>query len=88
MLVVYSNEGCASCVRAKDLLTRIGVEFVERNVAEDFEAFDFIVGEGHRTFPQIYMNGKLFVQGGYQGLSKMTTEDIRLAVYGQEKLVV
>ena len=31
---------------------------------------------GHRTVPQIYYNGKLFVEGGWQGLSKLSVEDI------------
>jgi hypothetical protein len=26
--------------------------------------------------PQIYLQGKLFVEGGFQGLSKLSTEEI------------
>jgi glutaredoxin len=31
---------------------------------------------GHRTVPQIYKDGKLFVEGGYQGLSKLNEDQI------------
>jgi hypothetical protein len=27
--------------------------------------------------PQIYLGGKLFVQGGYQGLSKLTEDQLK-----------
>jgi glutaredoxin-related protein len=32
--------------------------------------------QGHRTVPQIYFNGSLFVEGGWQGLSKMSAEQM------------
>jgi hypothetical protein len=28
------------------------------------------MGEGHRTVPQLYKDGKLLVEGGYTGLAK------------------
>ena len=35
------------------------------------------MSEGHRTVPQIYYGGKLLVSGGWQGLSKMSAEDLQ-----------
>ena len=40
-------------------------------------AREFITEQGHRTVPQIYFQGKLFVEGGFQGLSKLSTDEIR-----------
>ena len=34
------------------------------------------MSEGHRTVPQIYQDGKLFVAGGFQGLKKLTNEQL------------
>jgi len=68
MLTIYSKNNCSACVQAKELLTREKIPFIVHNVDEDFEAFDFIVSEGLRSFPQIYKDGKMFVQGGYKGL--------------------
>jgi glutaredoxin len=45
-------------------------------VDENPDARQFIVNEGHRTVPQLYKDGKLFVQGGYQGLSKLTESEL------------
>jgi glutaredoxin 3 len=71
MLTVYSKSNCPFCDRAKALLKQKGVEFNEVRVDQDQEARDFIVNAGHRTVPQIYLNGQVFVEGGYQGLVKL-----------------
>lgn len=64
-------------MQAKNLLTLKGVEFTEIKIDETPEAREFVLAEGHRTVPQIYKDGTLFVQGGYQGLSKLTEEELK-----------
>ena len=70
MLTVYSKMGCVACDQAKNLLTQKGVEFEVKMVDEDWDAWDFIVSEGHRSFPQIYKGNQLYVQGGFRGLQE------------------
>ena len=70
MITVYSKNNCPLCVQAKSLLELKGVEFEEVKIDEDIEAREFVVGKGHRTVPQIYQDGKLLVEGGFQGLKK------------------
>ncbi len=41
---------------------------------------------GHRTVPQIYYNGKLFVDGGWQGLSKLSREEIMREIETRNEL--
>ena len=77
MLTVYSKNNCPFCVQAKNLLTLKGIEFEEINIEQQPQAREFIVSEGHRTVPQIYKDGELFVQGGFQGLQKLTEEELR-----------
>ena len=76
MLTVYSKTVCPYCVQAKNFLKAKGIDFREINIEKDDEAREFIQGEGHRTVPQIYFMGKVFVEGGWTGLSKMTAEEI------------
>ena len=76
MLTVYSKTVCPYCVNAKNFLKSKNINFREVNIEEDSEAREFIQQQGHRTVPQIYMNGRLFVDGGWQGLSKMSAEEI------------
>ena len=74
MITVYSKNNCPFCVQAKSLLQLKGVDFEEVKIDESSEAREFIVGEGHRTVPQIYQDGKLLVEGGFQGLKKQPEE--------------
>ena len=77
MLTVYSKKHCPFCDRAKALLKRKDIQFEEVKIDEDITAREFIMEQGHRTVPQIYFQGKLFVEGGFQGLSKLSTDEIR-----------
>ena len=74
MITVYSKKHCPFCDQAKNLLQLKGVEFEEVKIDEDSEAREFVLGEGHRTVPQIYQAGKLLVAGGFQGLQKQPEE--------------
>ena len=77
MLTVYSKNNCPFCVQAKNLLQLKGIEYEEIKIDEVPEAREFVLAEGHRTVPQIYKDGVLFVQGGYQGLSKLTESELK-----------
>ena len=77
MLTVYSKTVCPFCVNAKNYLKSKHIPFEEINIEKDEQARQFIQEKGHRTVPQIYFEGKLFVEGGFQGLSKLTQADIR-----------
>ena len=76
MITVYSKTVCPYCVNAKNYLRSKNIEFTEINIEENDEAREFIQAQGHRTVPQIYFQGKVLVEGGWQGLSKMSREDI------------
>jgi glutaredoxin 3 len=74
MITVYSKNNCPFCVQAKNLLKLKGVEYTELTIYEDASSKDFVLAERHRTVPQLYKDGKLLVEGGYQGLAKKDHE--------------
>lgn len=80
MLTVYSKNNCPHCDNAKDYLRRCGIEFQEINIEQDHEARAFIVDQGLRTVPQIFQDQRILIPGGWQALSRMTTQDIRAAM--------
>lgn len=80
MLTVYSKNHCPFCDQAKALLKSKDISFNEIKIDEDAEAKDFIIKEGHRTVPQIYKDGKLFVQGGFQGLRALNEDQLKEAI--------
>jgi len=77
MLTVYSKNNCPFCDQAKNLLKLKKVEFEEIKIDENPDARQFVMNEGHRTVPQIYKDGKLFVQGGFQGLARLTESELK-----------
>jgi len=60
-------------VQAKNLLKNKGIQFEEIKIDEDQTAKEFILAQGHRTVPQIYRDGDLLIEGGYQGLARQDT---------------
>lgn len=52
---IYGKPSCVYCERAKELLKSFGKEYNYIDVEEDIEALDFIVSNGFKTVPQIFM---------------------------------
>lgn len=77
MLTVYSKNNCPYCDQAKALLKRKNIAFEEVKIDENPQAREFLISAGHRTAPQIYLGEQLFVEGGFQGLQKLSDEDIQ-----------
>jgi glutaredoxin 3 len=69
-LTIYTKDGCGYCSMLKDLLNEHQMPYIEINISEDSGSRDFVLSEGHRTVPQIYQNGELFVEGGYTGMKQ------------------
>ncbi len=80
MLQVYSKAHCPFCDQAKALLKNKDIPFEEIRIDESTDAREFIMAEGHRTVPQIYKDGKVFVEGGFQGLRKLTEDQLKAAI--------
>lgn len=58
-ITVYTTDPCARCIRAKDLLRRRNLVFVEVNLAKDpVGRRDLADFTGQMTFPQIVIDGR------------------------------
>jgi glutaredoxin 3 len=86
MITLYSKTVCPFCVNAKNYLKNHGIDFAEVNIEQDLEAQEFVRSQGHRTVPQIYYAGKILVEGGWAGLSKMQPEELRNEIELREAL--
>ncbi len=73
MITVYSKSQCPNCVRAKELLTRKGIRYVEVDIEADDEAKIFLVDQGFRSVPQINVDG-VFLEGGLAGLTNKSED--------------
>jgi glutaredoxin 3 len=74
MITVYSKNNCPFCDQAKNLLKLKGIDYSEIKIDEDQAAREFVLSKGHRTVPQIYQDGELLVEGGFQGLQRQPNE--------------
>jgi glutaredoxin 3 len=57
-VVIYTREFCGYCARAKALLEKKGVAFVEHNATYSPDMRQEMLGKsnGRSTFPQIFIN--------------------------------
>ncbi len=67
MIEIYGKEMCTYCDKAKSLCQRKDLEYVYKQLDEDFNREEFFdMFPTARTFPQIKVNGKSI--GGYTEL--------------------
>ncbi len=80
---VYSIDYCPFCIRAKALLTELGIEFEEINISDDPKrrAVTEAILPGHRTAPLVLIDGKPI--GGQQDLEAMHARgELEAQVFG------
>jgi glutaredoxin-like protein NrdH len=76
-LTVYSKPACPYCDMAKNYLTKNNFDYDVIDISQDSAAREFIMSQGHRTVPQIYLGDQCFVAGGWQGLSALSPDEIQ-----------
>ncbi len=68
---LYTGPGCNKCVSAKNLLNRLGLDYVEINARDNKEELVArVTSAGHpapQTIPQVFFGDK-FIPGGSDGL--------------------
>jgi len=72
---VYTKNACGYCNMAKNLLKSKNITFEEVNIEDHPEAREFVINEGHRTMPQIYINEKSI--GGFDQLKNYDLSNIQ-----------
>lgn len=77
MITIYSKPNCGYCDAAKNWLSANSFEFEAVDITADNDAYAFVVGAGHKSVPQIYNNGEILVEGGFQGLKNITANVLR-----------
>lgn len=75
---IYTTQTCPYCMRAKKLLTSLGLAYEEHNVEDSFDEMCKNLSEkynqpGIATVPQIIINGNYV--GGYDNLEALYKSD-------------
>lgn len=58
-VIVYSKPNCGTCAFVKKYLQDKGIPFIEKNIAHDEEARDFVSTSGFRQMPIVSIDGEL-----------------------------
>ena len=62
MIKVYTTNSCPWCVKAKDYLTKKGVEFTSLNVQDDMEAREEMLKKSKQMgVPVLDINGTIII---------------------------
>ena len=72
-VTIYSTNVCPYCVRAKSLLQRKGVKYVELNIDRDMNLMKQMMERSQRrTVPQIFIDD--YHVGGYDDMAELDSE--------------
>ena len=87
-IVIYSKNNCQFCTKAKQLVSKLGLEYEEKSLEKDFgsDPVKLIedIGKQVRTMPQVKIDDKLV--GGYNQLIEYLADKGLLNFKG-EKIV-
>ena len=82
MLTVYTKSICPYCTRAKAWLQKHDIAYEEVDISENETVREMLREHGHKTVPQIYLNGEVLVEGGYEGLSQQDPAALKARLAG------
>lgn len=69
-VTIYTTKLCPYCLRAKSLLTKKQVDYLEIDVSNDPQTRRFLLDRtGRHTVPQIFINGQPV--GGYDDIAAL-----------------
>jgi len=63
-VTIYTKNNCPACKQSKAMLTTLGIEYIEKNIEEDFEAFKKIIQLNIKQVPVI--ETKFDIWSGHQ----------------------
>jgi len=81
-IVIYSKNNCHFCTKAKELLTKLGLEYTEKKM-EDFSSVDAMlkdIGKKVKAMPQVKIDEQLV--GGYNQLLEYFVEEGKINFKG------
>jgi thioredoxin reductase (NADPH) len=81
-IVIYSKNNCHFCTKAKELLTKLGLEYTEKKM-EDFSSVDAMlkdIGKKVKSMPQVKIDEQLV--GGYNQLLEYFVEEGKINFKG------
>ena len=81
-VIIFSITGCPFCMRAKDKMQKLGIEYIDINLDNYPERrAEAKQRSGRNTVPQIFFNNRHI--GGFDDFDKLVRDDFLLGLYCQ-----
>lgn len=81
-VIIFSITGCPFCMRAKDKMQKLGIDYIDINLDNYPERrAEAKERSGRNTVPQIFFNNRHI--GGFDDFDKLVREDFFLSLYYQ-----
>lgn len=62
-ITVYTKNNCYPCKMTKRFLGEHGIIFTENNIDDDLKALEFLMEQGVKQAPAIFVNDNLYTTG-------------------------
>jgi len=86
-LRVYWRPGCSSCVKVKEFLSQLGVEYESVNVSAQPEAMDELRALGVRTVPVVTRGRDYVFAQALEDVSRFVGREVRIERLPEEALI-
>jgi glutaredoxin/uncharacterized damage-inducible protein DinB len=86
-LRVYWRPGCSSCVKVKEFLSQLGVEYESVNVSAQPEAMDELRALGVRTVPVVTRGRDYVFAQALEDVSRFVGKEVRIERLPQDVLI-
>jgi len=81
MIKIYTKTTCPYCDQAKQLLEAFGFEYETINIEQNADARTWLLDQGHKSVPQLYIKDKL-LEGGFNGLQSVGKTGVQQLLEG------
>jgi glutaredoxin 3 len=81
MIKIYTKTTCPYCDQAKQLLEAFGFKYEAINIEQDTDARTWLLEQGHKSVPQLYINDTL-LEGGFNGLQSVGKTGVQSLLEG------
>jgi glutaredoxin 3 len=81
MIKIYTKTTCPYCDQAKQLLEAFGFDYEAINIEQNTDARTWLLDQGHKSVPQLYINDKL-LEGGFNGLQSVGKTGVQQLLEG------
>lgn len=88
MIIIYSKPNCHRCNLCKKKLNFYNIPYIEIDISNNDQTRRWLLSQNLRTVPQIFYNDKLLIQGGWDGLDRLSQRQLQERINNVSKQTI